>query len=173
MERAKGTDLATLFKESDEDVYARLLPVVHEEIARVVSSQEDSPPKNNLLVVHGGVIRVLLRDIFEVGGKEKIKVVSCDELGGGAEARPPFLTLHCANKIPRPQWNASVSRVDVAISKAETGSSTTTSTSPSPIMDKNTVVVEGEAYTWTCKLAGPIGDVSYLPEDLRVKRSDV
>mmetsp|Transcript_4561 Transcript_4561/g.8712 ORF Transcript_4561/g.8712 Transcript_4561/m.8712 type:complete len:107 (-) Transcript_4561:862-1182(-) len=102
MERAKGTDLATLFKESDEDVYARLLPVVHEEIARVVSSQEDSPPKNNLLVVHGGVIRVLLRDIFEVGGKEKIKV-----------------------------WNASVSCVDVAISKAETGSSTTTSTSTS------------------------------------------
>ena len=135
MERAKGTDMSTLFKETDEDVYARVLPVIHEEIARVVSSDS---PKDSLLVIHGGIIRVLLRDIFEVGGKDKIRV-----------------------------WNGSVSRVGVSVSKSST------SPLPDAAMDKNSIVVKGELHTWTCALAGPIGDVTYLPEDLRVKRSDV
>ena len=60
--------------------------MVHDEIARVVSSP--SPAKDSLFVTHGGIVRVLLRDVFEVGGEERIRV-----------------------------WNSSITQVDVTITK--------------------------------------------------------
>jgi broad specificity phosphatase PhoE len=82
-----GIDVSSKFRESDEDVKARILSFLSnliegqdgvggEEGGKEGESSEvptddakpDGLPPNILVVTHGGVIRVLLRDIFKVGG---------------------------------------------------------------------------------------------------------
>ena len=82
-----GIDVSSKFRESDEDVKARILSFLSdliegqdgvggEEGGKEGESGEvptddakpDGLPPNILVVTHGGVIRVLLRDVFKVGG---------------------------------------------------------------------------------------------------------
>ncbi|GMI06452.1 hypothetical protein TrLO_g11794 [Triparma laevis f. longispina] len=96
MELELGNPPSSFFKETDSEVASRALEVLEEEIVRRIVAENDpnytpSSSHSTLLVTHGGVIRVLLRDIFKVGGgpgEERIRV-----------------------------FNSSVSRVDVSIKK--------------------------------------------------------
>ncbi|GMH68478.1 hypothetical protein TrST_g4383 [Triparma strigata] len=140
MELELGNPPSAFFKESDEEVAVRALGVVEDEIRRATQSHTSS---STLMVTHGGVIRVLLRDIFKVGGgpgEERIRV-----------------------------FNSSISQINVHITKQQED---THSDSAATTANRNMLIVGEEVFEWTATLVGPIGDTSYIPPHLVSERSD-
>ena len=86
-DEASGIDWRSLKKETDEEVADRLSSFL-DETFRKIHEEESSAATNVLMVTHGGVIRVLLRDVLKVGG-------------GAGE---PKIQV----------WNSSITQVDVS-----------------------------------------------------------
>jgi broad specificity phosphatase PhoE len=68
LDEAAGIDVASKFKESDKDVEVRVLDLLGGIIEDTAATSPPPSHTNVLMVTHGGVIRVLLRDVFKVGG---------------------------------------------------------------------------------------------------------